>query len=58
MEHSHVGVPELSAVNRLAPGAPAPDAIVQDEHGAPVRLSELWDKAPRATVLVFLREFG
>jgi hypothetical protein len=40
------------------PGAPAPDCVVQDEHGAPVRLSELWDKAPRATVLVFLREFG
>lgn len=58
MKHPHVSAPEPSEVNRPVPGAPAPDAIVQDEHGTPVRLSELWAKAPRATVLVFLREFG
>ncbi len=58
MEHAHVSESAPTATSRLASGVPAPDAAVQDEHGAPVRLSELWDKAPRATVLVFLREFG
>jgi len=56
MEHSRDAT--RTVASRLVPGGPAPDAAVQDEHGAPVRLSELWDKAPRATVLVFLREFG
>jgi hypothetical protein len=58
MEHSHVSGPKPSEGNRAVPGAPAPGAVVQDEHGRPVRLAELWANAPRATVLVFLREFG
>ncbi len=58
MEASHLNATERSVTLRPVPGAPAPDAVVQDEHGTPVRLAELWAKAPRATVLVFLREFG
>lgn len=58
MEHAHVNDSAPTVTSSPVPGVPAPDAVVQDEHGVPVRLSELWGKAPRATVLVFLREFG
>lgn len=58
MAQSHATARQPSEGNRLIPGSTAPAAVVQDEHGMPVRLSELWANAPRATILVFLREFG
>ena len=39
-------------------GQPAPDVMLHDTAGAPVRLAELWTATPRALVLVFLRHFG
>jgi len=39
-------------------GEMAPDATLTDAAGAAVPLSDLWEAAPRALVLVFLRHFG
>jgi peroxiredoxin len=43
-------------VSGLRAGDPAPDATVEGEGGARLRLSELWSRGP--LVLVFLRHFG
>ena len=51
----------MSTATRLAPpsvGDQAPDLTLTDTTGLPVRLSDLWDAAPRALVLVFVRHFG
>jgi hypothetical protein len=37
-------------------GGRAPDGELRDEHGAPVRLCELWQDRP--VVLAFVRHFG
>ncbi len=40
----------------LAVGDPAPDLTLEDDQGAKVQLSRLWDAAP--LVLLFVRHFG
>ncbi len=39
-------------------GATAPDAVLSDDTGQPVRISACWTAAPRGLVLVFIRQFG
>ncbi len=39
-------------------GSAAPDLALGDPAGAKVRLSDLWDAAPRGLALVFVRHFG
>lgn len=39
-------------------GARARDAQVRDERSVPVHLAELWVDAPRALLLVFVRQYG
>lgn len=41
---------------RLIVGDRAPDTNVQDAHGAPYALAQLWADGP--AVLMFLRHFG
>ncbi len=51
---------ETTAGPQPAPtvGAAAPDVTLRDGEGADVRLSDLWQGAPRALALVFVRHFG
>lgn len=39
-------------------GSPAPDVVLHDAAGGEVRLSDLWQGAPRALAMVFVRHFG
>lgn len=41
-----------------APGTTAPDLVLRDRHRTEVRLADLWQSAPKALALVFVRHFG
>jgi peroxiredoxin len=50
-----IGPTETEGVG-LPTGATAPDLVLPDHHGAPVRLSDLWSAQP--VLLMFWRHFG